>query len=240
MTRMAPKTRHFACLLGALLAFVARAATVARFEDPAELATIARKAAAADLTVHERGERLEVGTIAPGLALRRCAGPVTATRAPGLRSDRRVLLELRCAGPSAWHIYVPVQVVGTAEVVVAAHAIVTGTVLTSADLRLQRIDLDALPLGYLDSTSIAVGLTALRPIAGGVVLTNQMLLGRIAVQHGQMVTLVAESGGISVRMSGRALTDGLVNQRVKVENLSSGRIVEGIARPDQTVEIFVP
>jgi flagella basal body P-ring formation protein FlgA len=44
---------------------------------------------------------------------------------------------------------------------------------------------------------------------------------------------------MSVRMAGRALADGLINQRVKVQNLSSGKIVEGIARSEQTVEIIL-
>ncbi len=52
------------------------------------------------------------------------------------------------------------------------------------------------------------------------------------------VTWIADAGGISVRMAGRALTDGLVNQRVKVVNLSSGKVVEGIARSAQVVEII--
>jgi flagella basal body P-ring formation protein FlgA len=40
-------------------------------------------------------------------------------------------------------------------------------------------------------------------------------------------------------MQGRALSDGLINQRVKVENLSSGKVVEGIARSQQVVEIIL-
>jgi flagella basal body P-ring formation protein FlgA len=44
---------------------------------------------------------------------------------------------------------------------------------------------------------------------------------------------------MSVRMAGRAMTDGLLNQRVKVENLSSGKIVEGYARSEQVVEIVL-
>jgi flagella basal body P-ring formation protein FlgA len=59
-----------------------------------------------------------------------------------------------------------------------------------------------------------------------------------AVQRGQAVTLMADTDGMQVRMAGRALTDGLVNQRVKVQNLSSGKIVEGIARSEQVVEII--
>lgn len=69
--------------------------------------------------------------------------------------------------------------------------------------------------------------------------TNQLLVGAKAVQRGQTVTLVADAGGMSVTMQGRALSDGMVNQRVKVENLSSGRVVEGIARSRQVVEIIL-
>jgi flagella basal body P-ring formation protein FlgA len=58
------------------------------------------------------------------------------------------------------------------------------------------------------------------------------------VQRGQTVTLVADTGGMSVRMAGRALGDAMVNQRVRVQNLSSGKVVEGIARSEQVVEII--
>jgi flagella basal body P-ring formation protein FlgA len=51
------------------------------------------------------------------------------------------------------------------------------------------------------------------------------------------VTLLAQVDGMSVRMAGRALSDALVNQRIKVENLSSGKVVEGIARSSEIVEI---
>jgi flagella basal body P-ring formation protein FlgA len=91
----------------------------------------------------------------------------------------------------------------------------------------------------MDDPSVAIGLTAGRPISSGAVITNQFLVAAKAVQRGQSVTLVADLGGMSVRTAGRALADGLVNQRVKVQNLSSGKIVEGIARSDQVVEIIL-
>ena len=148
-----------------------------------------------------------------------------------------MLIELHCADAKAWQLYVPVRIVATSTVAVAAHAIVVGTVLTAKDLAVERRDATELPPGYLDDPSIAVGLTAARPISEGAILTNQQLLGTKAVQRGQTVTLIADAGGISVRMAGRAMSDGLINQRIKVENLSSGKIVEGIARSEQVVEI---
>ena len=201
----------------------AHAAAGGAFETPAELSAAARAAAAHAFGPLGTGQRLEVGVIAPGV-----------------RVANRIVFVLQCAMPEAWRIYVPVSVVGVTPVVIAAHAIVAGTVLGAGDLAVASRDLTGLPPGYLDSPRIAIGLTAGRPLAQGQILTNQMLLGTEAVQRGQLVSLVAKIGGISVRMAGRALADGFVNQRVRVENLSSGKVVEGIARADHTVRIFVP
>ena len=44
---------------------------------------------------------------------------------------------------------------------------------------------------------------------------------------------------MSIRMEGTRMSDALINQRVKVENLSSGKIVEGVARSEQVVEIIL-
>jgi flagella basal body P-ring formation protein FlgA len=208
------------------------------WQDPAELEKLAGTEAQRLLPPLTDKQRLGVGPLPPRLALARCASGLHAERAPGLQVPNRVLMDLRCAGPTAWHVLIPVKVVGTTAVVLAAHALVMGTVLAPKDLAVEQRDVVGLPPGYLDDPGIAVGLTAGRAIAGGAILTNQQLVSAQSIQRGQTVTLVADGGGISVRMAGRALSDGLVNQRIKVENLSSGKIVEGIARSPQIVEIL--
>ena len=183
-------------------------------------------------------QRFVIGPIEPRLELERCRQPVRAFLASAQHMQDRATLELRCQNAKPWHIYVQVRIIGTSSVAVAAHAIVLGSVLKAADLRVEQHDLSELPPGFLDDPGIAVGLTASRPISGGAFITNQYLLAAKAVQRGQSVTLVADLGGMSVRMAGKAMSDGLINQRVKVQNLSSGKIVEGIARSEQVVEII--
>ncbi len=206
-------------------------------QDMTELETLARTAAAVQLPPLSAQQRLSVGPLQPNLQLERCTGLVRPVIGPAHMKDR-VMVELRCEGTTPWHLYVPVRIIGTSPATVAAHALVVGSVLTAADLRTEQHDLSELPPGYFDDPAVAVGLTATRPIAGGTILTNQQLAGAKAVQHGQAVTLVADLGGMSVRMAGRALSDGLINQRVRVQNLSSGKIVEGVARSAQVVEIM--
>ena len=233
MMYVPPKYRH----LGLLACLAAATSRGADFQDVSELENLAKSTATPVLTAPSNRQRLQVGPIQPRLQLARCSN-VKSSIALGPRNPTRVLIELRCEGGTPWHLYVPVKIIGTSPVVLTAHAIISGTVLTAKDVTVEQRDVLALPPGYLDDPSIAVGMTAARAISGGAVLTNQQLLGTRVVQRGQTVTLVADAGGISVRMPGKVLTDGLVNQRVRVENLSSGKIVEGIARSEQVVEII--
>jgi flagellar basal body P-ring formation protein FlgA len=210
----------------------------ADLQDIAQLEAVARAAAASQLPPLTERQRLLVGPIQPNIQLQRCDKAVAPIISPGQHMKDRVLVELRCQGATAWHLYVPVRIAGTTLVAIAAHAIVAGSVLTANDLKTEERDVTAVPPGYLDDPTVAVGLTAARPISSGSILTNQQLVASKAVQRGQAVTLVANTGGMSVRMAGRALSDGFVNQRVRVQNLSSGKVVEGIARSEQIVEII--
>ncbi len=210
----------------------------ADLQDIAALESLARAEAARQFPPLTERQRFLIGPIQPLLQLQRCSQPVRAVLTSPRHMQDRATIELRCQDTKPWHLYVQVRIIGTSSVAVAAHAIVVGSVLKASDLKMEQHDISELPPGFLDDPAIAVGLTASRPIAGGAFLTNQQLVAAKAVQRGQSVTLVADLGGMSVRTAGKALGDGLINQRVRVQNLSSGKIVEGIARSEQIVEII--
>lgn len=231
-----------ACIAGALIAGWPAASAIetsGQLQDNAQLEALARSEASLHLPALTPHERLVAGPLSANTRLALCSQAVKPSVSPGGQMRDRILVQLSCPGTPSWHIYVSVRVVGTSQVTIAAHAIVAGSVLTAADVRTEQRDISELPPGYMDDPAVTVGLTAGRPISSGAVITNQLLLGTKAVERGQTVTLVADAGGMSVSMQGRALSDGLVNQRVKVENLSSGKVVEGIARSQQVVEIIL-
>jgi flagellar basal body P-ring formation protein FlgA len=240
----APRFRRAALIcriaLGALAVIPCLAsAEISDPQDTAELEALARSEAVLQFPALTDRQRFLVGPIETRLQQEKCSRPIRPMVASPQHMKDRVVIELRCQDPKPWHIYVPVRIVGTSPVAVAAHAIVAGTAIKATDLKTEEHDIAQLPPGFLDDPAIAVGLTASRPIAGGAYLTNQHLVAAKAVQRGQSVTLLADSGGVSIRMAGRALSDGLMNQRVRVQNLSSGKIVEGIARSEQVVEIIL-
>jgi flagella basal body P-ring formation protein FlgA len=239
MMRRAPKYRHWILgigLAGAPLLYAAEPST--DLQNIPELESLAKSEAAQQFPSLTDRQRFLIGPIEPQLQLERCRQPVKATLASAHHMRDRATIELRCQNAKPWHLYVQVRIIGTSPVAVAAHAIVPGSVLKATDMRVEQHDISELPPGFLDDPAIAVGLTASRPISGGAFLTNQQLVAAKAVQRGQSVTLVADAGGMSVRMAGKALSDGMVNQRVRVQNLSSGKIIEGIARSEQVVEII--
>jgi flagella basal body P-ring formation protein FlgA len=241
MKRVPSKYRHRLRGLGLLLLGLSLPGEIlqaAEHQDIAQLEALARSEATVQFPPLTEKQRFLVGPIQSNLQLDRCGSPVMPVVGPGKHMRDRVLVELRCTGTPSWHIYVPVRIVGTSTVAIAARAIVVGSVLTDKDIRTEQHDTSELPPGYIDDPTVAVGLTAARPISSGAIITNQYLLAAKAVVRGQAVTLVADVGSMSVRMAGRAMSDGLMNQRVKVENLSSGKIVEGIARSEQVVEII--
>jgi flagellar basal body P-ring formation protein FlgA len=233
MQTRASKIRHWA-LFGLLCAVTAHGQ---QFESIERIEGAARHYAQQQWPDPGAGRRLIVGPLDERLRLAPCAQELAVQKGPGSEIRDRLLLQISCPGPSGWRTYVPARLAGMARAVTLKHAMMTGQVVTKNDLDVVDGDPAQFPLGYFQDTAQVEGSTLRRATAGGVVLSNQMLLSSGTIVRGQAVTLLANAGGVAVRMSGRALGDGAINQRIKVRNDSSGRIVEGIARSQQLVEI---
>ena len=79
--------------------------------------------------------------------------------------------------------------------------------------------------------------TLIRPLAAGAVLTMDALVPDFIVKQGEAVTLLASVGGIEVRAPGRALSDGRDGARIKVQNLGSLRVVEGVVDTTHVIHV---
>ena len=67
-----------------------------------------------------------------------------------------------------------------------------------------------------------------RSLPAGTALTVDMLVARLLVRRGQQVTLIAAIGPVEIRAQGQALTEGGVADRVRVQNVTSLKVVEGV------------
>ena len=56
-------------------------------------------------------------------------------------------------------------------------------------------------------------------------------------RRGQQVTVIAASGPVEIRAQGLALNDAAETERVRVQNVSSLKVVEGVVESDSVVRV---
>lgn len=157
---------------------------------------------------------------------------------PG-RNVGRMVVGVRCNGQKPWNVYLPVKVAMMEDVLVTVRPLQRGHVLEAGDVVVDRRDVSEVFGGYLSDVDTAVGQRLKRSVGSGVVLTPTQVQPRILIERGQTVTLTVESSSLNISMQGKALMDGSANQRIRVENTGSGRVVEGLVRSSQHVQILV-
>lgn len=201
------------------------------------------RAAAEQYVLSDRpnpGLEVQAGVLDPRLRLPACDGALQSFRASGGTKNRNVTIGVRCSGTRSWKLYVPVRVIQRAPVLVARHALPRGQVVSMDDLEWTEQDLNTLPYGFIDRPEQINGLELKRPLSPGTVLIPAMFSRQQLIRRGQQVRLVTRTGGIEISMGGTALMDGALQQRIRVANSSSGRVVEGIVLSQETVQIGRP
>lgn len=183
---------------------------------------------------------VRAGALDPRHRLARCSEALEAFLRRGAKIAARTIVGVRCSGARPWKVYLPVDLIVTAAVATSARSLPGGHVITAGDLRLDKRDVSRLRTGYYEEPQALVGQQLKQALVAGRILTPSMLRVQHLVERGQTVTLTSAGGGISITMLGKALMHGALNQRIRVENSNSGRIVEGVVRSSEQVEILLP
>lgn len=168
-----------------------------------------------------------------------CSQPLRAFLRRGTRIKARTIVGVRCNGAKPWKVYVPVDVIVTETVFVAKRSLPRGHPLSADDVIAERRDVSRLLAGYIGAIDQLAGQRLKTQLLAGKILTPAMLQIEIDIHRGQTVTLTVGRGQFAIRTSGTALMDGSVNQRIRVKNTQSGRIVEGIVRSREQVEVLL-
>jgi flagella basal body P-ring formation protein FlgA len=134
-------------------------------------------------------------------------------------------------------VYVPVTVESRISVLVLKHPVARDTRLTIEDVTVEARKVTGLSTAFLTDVKDLESRSVERPLPIGTALTVDMLKPDIVIRHGQDVTLIASAGGIEVRAAGRAMADAAAGTRLKVQNLSSLKMVEGVAEGPDLVRV---
>lgn len=189
------------------------------------------------LSSHGRAPVARAGSLDSRLRLKECDEPLQAFQPAGGRSLGNTTVGVRCPGTQPWTLYVPVKVSIHDTIVVAVRPLSKGAIVQNQDVELLEKDLSVLRSGYYKDLSQVIGKQVIRTISMGTAITMPMVKPQLQIKRGQQISLVAESNGLKVRMTGEALTDGASGERIQVRNLSTRKVVEGIVHSATTVQI---
>ncbi len=172
----------------------------------------------------------------PRLRLPTCAVPLQARLATERIEYGRTLVRVSCNEP-AWSLFVPVRVETETDVLVVSRPLQRGSAVTAADVQLQRRRFSGVTENYVKSVDDLRRYRLRRPLTPGALLARDALEPAPVVQRGSLVTVRTETGGYRVDAAGRALADAAPGQRVRVQNIASSKVVEGLADEDGIVRL---
>ncbi len=172
---------------------------------------------------------VEVGYLDTRLRLRKCDQPLTAEPLSHRRQSTNFTVTVKCRGVKPWTVYVPIKMLSYIKVQVANRPLARGIAVQASDLVTEKREVSRLRSGYFVHAGKLVGRIPKRSIAKGAAISPNDLATHKVIKRGGKVSILAEVQGIAVRMPGKALTDGGQGEMIKVENLSSKRIIDAVA-----------
>ncbi|HET8704869.1 MAG TPA: flagellar basal body P-ring formation chaperone FlgA [Pseudomonadales bacterium] len=172
-----------------------------------------------------RRYEVEIGYIDPSLNLPACPTEPLIEPTSGSQRVGRVTAKVTCN--TAWSIYVSANIKAYETIVVTATAVPRESQLTKDQLLLKEMDVTALRQGFYTSPDDVVGSVAKRAMPMDTVLTPSAISAPRLVKKGELVSIIASDGKVSVRAVGVALSEGAMGDLIQVQNKSSKKIVYG-------------
>ncbi|KTD36090.1 flagellar basal body P-ring biosynthesis protein FlgA [Legionella nautarum] len=156
--------------------------------------------------------------------------PILHTTTVGIRCRER---------DTHWTLYIPLKIVLKKWVLVTNRPLPKGTQLADNDFDKLKVDVSQLKHGYFSDAREIRDQVCKQNLAEGVILTPYNLQTPLLVHRGEQVSIQAVNETINVSMNGIALNDGALGDTIKVQNLSSKRIIEARISANKQVRVTI-
>lgn len=183
--------------------------------------------------------RIQIAAIDPRLRLAACDKPLTYSTHSNQLSASNVTLRVECRGSSPWSFYLASSVQRLRPILVASRNLGRGDLITDQDFALELRDVSSLGNNTISDPARAIGQQARRPISQGDSIRLTSLTAPRVIEKGDMVTMTATSGGISVVTTGIAMSGGKVGEQIRVQNQTSERVIKARVTGRGQVEVVM-
>ena len=168
----------------------------------------------------------EIGYLDQRLKLDKCSIPLEVFQPVGARQSGNSSLGVRCQGDKRWKIHVPVKFVQYAKVLTAKRTLTRGSALNTNDVKKIRMDVSRLSSDYFSDSSEIKGMVLKQRLKQGQVIRNGILEIPRLIKRGEIITILASTNTLSIRVKGEALMDGRKDDVIRVKNHGSNKVIQ--------------
>jgi flagella basal body P-ring formation protein FlgA len=207
--------------------------------DPDLIRKAAARAVLEQLDVAKGVADVTVDNLDPRLRLPLCSQALSGFIAGDGQVRDHTAVGVRCEGTAHWTIYAQVSVSCSVPVLIARHPLSQNSAPMAADFDIETRRMPGLYTHYIGDPTLLAGQRLRRAVATGEILTADTLLTAPVIHRGDQITVIAQAGGFEIRASAVALSDGRPDDRIRAQNLSSQRVVEGVVRSAGVIEVVL-
>lgn len=157
-----------------------------------------------------------------------------------LRSNNlgsKLTLEVKCQHPQKWKIFIPIKIEIYADVAIAKRYLKPGTELYASDFILKRSDISASNGDYISDPKELINHTTRRIIPKGQIISRDKIGSGIYVYRGKEVTVIYKNSNITVKTRGKAMSDAMKGDHVKIKLSTNHKVVEAIVTARGVAEL---
>jgi flagella basal body P-ring formation protein FlgA len=145
---------------------------------------------------------------------------------PGNR--KTVTVGVRCSGESQWKIFLQAELKRMRQVAVLNTPVRAGDVLDSSMTTTKRVNVLDLRSAPIDDVSGFLGMKFRRSLRSGTALAKNLLEIPPMVKRGEYIHILSGAGVVEVEARGYALSDGHMNETIKVRNTDSKKVIQAL------------
>ncbi len=174
------------------------------------------------------------------LKLSKCRDPlsITATRTP--LTPGKNTLNIRCPTMTTpWRIFMTVNIRLFDQALVANKPLKRGQLIKDEDIDLQQIEVKNNRFSYLlgHERELVINHILKRNLNRGDLFNRLHLKNQTLINKGDRVTILVKKPGFQISMKGIALNAGGAGEKIKLKNIKTKKIIQGIVINKQMVQV---
>jgi flagellar basal body P-ring formation protein FlgA len=159
------------------------------------------------------------------LQLPECPKPLEAFKTADLIKAGRTSIGVRCSAEKKWSIFASAIIKAYESVIVLTRPVQKGEIITRQHLAIEKRDVSKTRGDFITQAEQVENKQAARNTPAGTILGLRSFSEPPLIKRKDKIIISSVQSGLSIRMSGIAMMDGVKGQVIKVKNENSGRIV---------------